>query len=141
MYQLNNFHPYMLEGYCHYSGLPIIKGRGRYKVTNDGKCKLYDSMDLSKKDDKKIKSTSIPWTQAYRIARKKIQTEKKVQQVAPVVIKIVRGFPNIPAHVIEARLEAKKQRDANKPEKKEKSDVKYDRKHLKVSKAEMRKRQ
>lgn len=129
----------MREGTCSYSGLVIPKGSGMTFVRSDGKSMLYATKKVEHFVDSKIKARFIKWTQQARTLLKKQNTVKETKIEIPTVVKIIRGFPSVPAHIIKERQE----RRALEKEQ-EKSKVKKDelegRKSTKVTRGDMRKK-
>lgn len=110
----------MREGVCSYSGHVLPKGTGITLVRSDNRAVLYKSNKVRRFVSKKIKPRYIRWTQAARTILKKENVVKEQKIEIPQVIKIVRGFPSIPSHVIAERAERAASKE--KKEDKEKAD-------------------
>lgn len=69
--------------------------------------------------DNKIKPRSVAWTQSSRTLHKKENVVKEQKIEIPRVVKIVRGFPSVPASLIIERMEKAKEAKEAKAEKKD----------------------
>lgn len=138
----------MREGTCAYSGDIIKKGSGTIVVRSDGRSMLYASKKVMNFVKRKIKARFIKWTQLSRTLLKKENTVKEAKIEIPLVVKIVRGFPSVPAHVLKERAERREMEKEKEKEKereqqdkiKGKKDENDGRKGAKVSRSDMRKK-
>lgn len=126
----------MREGICIYSGHYLPKGTGITRVRSDGKAHLLANNKVSNFVSRKIKPRYIAWTQQARTILKKENVVKQSVISIPSVVKIVRGFPSVPASVLEERKERREKKD----EKKGKEEVKMVDRGSKVRRSETRKK-
>ncbi|KAM0677408.1 60S ribosomal protein L24 [Binucleata daphniae] len=129
----------MREGICSYSGHILPKGTGITFVRSDNRAVLYKSNKVRNFVARKIKPRFIRWTQAARMILKKENVVKEQKIEIPQVIKIVRGFPTIPAHIIAERAENRENKE-KKPEKEKSEKIKDLSRGTKVYKSEMKRK-